>query len=103
VRRPEEMLGSGCPHACNCCRLIPAVRRQPLPPLPSRPACVALPVLLLVTGLCSAASAVDFHSNGQLVTGGADKEVKVWEVSRPALTSSSWQQLAHPPCIIRWS
>ncbi|KAI3438192.1 hypothetical protein D9Q98_000629 [Chlorella vulgaris] len=25
---------------------------------------------------------VDFHSNGQLVTGGADKEVKVWEVSR---------------------
>lgn len=25
--------------------------------------------------------AVDFHPNGQLVTGGADKEVKVWEVS----------------------
>ncbi|KAL4452332.1 hypothetical protein ABPG75_007994 [Micractinium tetrahymenae] len=25
---------------------------------------------------------VDFHPNGQLVTGGADKEVKVWEVER---------------------
>jgi WD40 repeat protein len=30
----------------------------------------------------SSPSAVDFHPNGQLVTGGADKEVKVWEVER---------------------
>lgn len=35
------------------------------------------------------AIAVDFHPNGQLFTGGADKEVKVWEVSKtggPAVT-----------------
>lgn len=30
-------------------------------------------------------AAVDFHPNGQLFTGGADKEVKVWEVSAAAV------------------
>ncbi len=36
----------------------------------------------LLASACSAA--VDFHPNGQLATGGADKEVKVWEVRAAA-------------------
>lgn len=51
----------------------------------------------------NSAAAVDFHPNGQLVTGGADKEVKVWEVRqwlcRPRGPTCCSGQMQHHGCL----
>ena len=80
----EPVYSGGWAAGTLACARLPATAPTRLPPN-RRPRLRPLTAVLCVP-------AVDFHPNGQLLTAGADKEVKVWEVGAPAAGAGGGRQ-----------